>query len=215
MATNAAPEPPPASAPPRLSEELARLRIAVGERAVTLGEIIGVLGLRAYLVLLVLLALPFVTPVPLPFLSTPFGLAIAGIALRLAQGRPPRLSARLRAKVVPRGFVGRVLAVAAGLIRFLERNLRPRLAAVVAVGLPIRIHAIAMLLAACVLLLPLFVPLTNAFPALAILLIAAGLLERDGLAVLAGHLMLVLGAAYFMLLGEGASEFVEWIRLRF
>lgn len=210
MATNAAPEPPP-----RLSEELVRLRGAVGERAVTLGEIVDTLGVRAYLVLLVLLSLPFITPIPLPFLSTPFGLAIGGIAWQLVRGKSPRLPARLRAKVLPPGFIGRLLAVAAGLIRFLEHNLRPRLGLFIAEGLATRWHAAGMLLAAGVLLLPLFVPLTNAFPALAILLIAAGLLERDGLAALAGHLMLVLGSLYFVLLGEGASQAVDWLKDRF
>ena len=64
----------------RLSEELDLLRARAGERAVTLREVIYVLGGRAYLLLVLLLALPFITPIPIPGLSTPFGLAIALIA---------------------------------------------------------------------------------------------------------------------------------------
>ncbi len=223
MATNAAPEPvggsPAPSAndhvEPRISAELARLRAAVGERVVTLGEIVDVLGLRAHLVLMVLLALPFITPVPLPFISTPCGLAIGGVALRIALGRPPGVSAKLRAKVLPRGFIGRLLGVAGWLIRLLEKRMRPRLDALIATGPLLRLHATMMVIAAGVLLLPLFVPLTNAFPALTILLISAGLLERDGLAVLAGYAAFALGALYFFLLGEGATEAVEWLMRRF
>ncbi len=209
MATSAAPESTPAS--PRLSAELVRLRAAIGERTVTLGEVIETLGLRAYLVLVVLLALPFITPLPLPFISTPFGLAIAGIALRLALGKPPGVSAKLRAKVLPPGFIGRLLAVAAGLIRFLEKQLRPRLGALTATRPLVRLHAFMMLIAAGVLLLPLFVPLSNAFPALCILLISAGLLERDGLAVIAGYGAFAAGVLYFIFLGESAAGVIDWI----
>ena len=95
METNAAPEADPRAGDPpdgatprprRLSEELADLRTRFTEQPVTLREVILVLRGRAYLLLLILLALPFCTPVPLPRLSTPFGLAIALISLRLALG---------------------------------------------------------------------------------------------------------------------------------
>lgn len=207
MATSAAPE-----SGSKLSAELRRLRHKVGERVVTLGELNDTLGLRAHLVLTVLLALPFITPIPLPFVSTPFGLAIAGITLRVATGRPPRLSDKLRARPLPPGFVGKLLAVAAGLLGFLERRMRPRLAELVEPPALRRLHAITMTIAAGVLLLPLFVPLSNAFPALCILLIAAGLLERDGLAVIAGYLALALGAAYLVFLGGAVAELIERIR---
>ena len=79
--------------PPRkLSEELADLRNRSALGALTLREVIYTLGGRAYTLLVLLLALPFITPIPLPGLSTPFGLAIALIALRLTLGQRPWLS---------------------------------------------------------------------------------------------------------------------------
>ena len=70
--------------PPRkLSEELGELQARASARAVTLREVIYILRGRAYLLLVLLLALPFLTPLPLPGFSVPFGLAIAAIALRL------------------------------------------------------------------------------------------------------------------------------------
>ena len=72
------------------------------------------------------------------------------------------------------------------------------------------------LIAALVLVLPLPIPFTNSFPAWAILLVAAGLLERDGLFILAGYLIFALGVLYFIFLGEAATallqELVQWIR---
>jgi hypothetical protein len=62
------------------------------------------------------------------------------------------------------------------------------------------------------LLLPLPIPLTNTFPAWAILLVACGLLERDGLFVLAGHVVFAAGIAYFILLGESAQRLMQLLK---
>jgi len=113
--------------PPRkLSIELAELHARAGERAVTLREVIFVLRQRAYMLLIVLLALPFIQPIPLPGLSTPLGIAITLIALRLSLGQRPWLPKRIQRTKLPAGFFGKVLAVTARLLRFLESVLRPR-----------------------------------------------------------------------------------------
>src|SRR3954469_23221900 len=114
--------------PPRkLSVELADLRDRSGQRAITLREVIYTLHGRAYMLLVLLLALPFVTPIPLPGLSTPFGLAIALIALRLSLGQRPWLSMKLQRKELPAGFIGKLFGVAEKVLRFLEKFLRPRI----------------------------------------------------------------------------------------
>lgn len=200
----------------KLSEELADLRVRAGERAVTLREVIYVLGGRAYMVLVLLLALPFVTPIPIPGLSTPFGLAIALIALRLSLGQRPWLSKKLQRKELPAGFIGKVFTVAEKVLRFLERFLRPRLTVLTDTPFLRQLHALLMLTAALALLLPLPIPFTNSFPAWAILLLAAGLLERDGAFILAGYVVFALGVLYFVFLGEATAhllqEFWHWLR---
>jgi hypothetical protein len=196
--------------PPRpLSSELADLQARAAERAVTLREVIYLLRGRAYLLLVILLTLPFLTPIPLPGLSTPFGLAIAAIALRLTLGQRPWLPMKLQRKELPPGFFGRVFAFAAGIIRLLEKLLRPRLAPLTGTGLLNRLHALVMLVAAMVLLLPLPIPFTNSFPAWAILLLAGGLLERDGVAVILGYVVAALGVLYFIFLGGAAAGLVN------
>ena len=107
----------PVVVPPRkLSEELADLRARLGAKPMTLREVIHSLRGRAYTLLVILLALPFITPIPLPGLSTPFGLAIAFIALRLALGQRPWLPMKLQRKQLPAGFFDRVFAVAGKVI---------------------------------------------------------------------------------------------------
>lgn len=200
----------------RLSDELAELKKFSGERAITLREVIYVLGGRAYTLLVLLLALPFITPIPIPGLSTPFGLAIGLIALRLSLGQRPWLPMKLQRKELPPGFFGKLFAIAEKVLRFLEKFLRPRLTVLTDTPRLVQMHAVLMLIAAAALLLPLPIPFTNSFPAWTILLIAAGLLERDGVFILSGYVVFVLGVLYFVFLGEAATrlvqELVQWIR---
>ncbi|MFZ9682707.1 MAG: exopolysaccharide biosynthesis protein [Cephaloticoccus sp.] len=205
----------PVVPPRKLSVELEELRARLGQRPVTLREVILQLRGRAYTLLLLLLALPFITPIPLPGLSTPFGAAIALIALRLALGQRPWLPRKLQRKQLPAGFFDRVFAVAGKVIALLESFLRPRLALISVPEPMLQLHALFILISALVLLLPLPIPFSNSFPAWTILLLAAGMLERDGLFILLGYLVFGLGVLYFILLGETAQHFMtafaRWI----
>lgn len=210
--------PPVQPLPRKLSEELATLHARTGGRAVTLREVIYVLRTRAYLLLMILLALPFIQPVPLPGLSTPLGLAIVLIALRLSLGQQPWLPMRIQRAELPPGFFGKVLALTERLIRFMESILRPRWAAMTGVPLLNQLHAVIILISALILLLPLPIPFSNLLPAWAIFLLACGLLERDGLFIVLGYLAFVVAAAYFILLGEVAQQAVAaawtWLQAR-
>jgi hypothetical protein len=211
METNGAPE-HAEERPRRLSEELAGLQARFAEEAVTLRAVIAVLRGRAYLLLLILLALPFGTPIPLPGLSTPFGAVIALIALRLALGQRPWLPDRLLDQRLPPGFFRRLLTATAQIIRLFEVFVRPRLTPLADVGLLRQLHAVVLLVAALVLLLPLPIPFTNAFPAWVILFIAGGLLERDGGFIAAGYVVFAAGAGYFLFLGGAAHHLIDGFR---
>lgn len=201
--------------PKKLSEEIAALRDRFAGGPLTLGEVVTVLQGRAWTLVLILLALPFITPIPLPLLSTPLGLAIGLISLRLALGQKPWLPARLLEKPLPAGFFGKVLKLSAGVLRLLEKLLRPRWAWLAESPLLARVHAVAMLLAATVLLLPLPIPFSNAFPAWLILLVAGGLLERDGVAITVGYGVGAGGVAFFYFLGEAAMKLLEALKAWF
>jgi len=193
--------------PPRkVSEELLHLQARMMTGPVTMRQIIYVLRGRAYTLLLILLALPFITPIPAMGLSTPFGLAIAFIALRLALGQRPWLPKKMQRKELPAGFLNLVLRFSARVIRILEAFLRPRIPAITGSTLLLRLHAVLILLAAIELLLPLPIPFTNTLPAWAIILMAGGLLERDGLAVLLSYVVFAGSVVYFFLLGDAATH---------
>lgn len=202
---------PRLSPPKKLSEELHELRQRVAERPVTIRELLYVLKGRAYMLLVILLTLPFLLPLPLPGLSTPFGLAIILICLRLALGQRPWLPKGIQRRQLPAGFIPRLLDLATKIIGWLERVLRPRWLVLTEHALIRQLHAIMMVAAAGILLLPLPIPFSNGLPGWSILLLACGLLERDGRAIVFGYLMFALSVVYLWLFGEAAQELVQAI----
>jgi hypothetical protein len=189
-----------------LSVELAQLREALAEQPTTLRAIVGVLAGRAYELLMILFVLPFLVPVSVPGMSTPLGLAVAVIAMQLALGRLPWLPRRLLDRQLPAGFLTKVLGVTQGVVRLLERVLRPRWPAVTGAQWLNGLHLCVVCAAALVLALPLPIPFTNTLPGWTILLFACGLMERDGLVVIAGYAMMVATAVLFFLLGATIHE---------
>ena len=198
-----------------LSADLARLREAFAERPATLREIIAVLSGRAYELLMILFVLPFLLPVSVPGTSTPLGLTVAVIAVQLAFGRLPWLPRWLLEKKLPPGFLGKVLGVTTGVVRYLERVLRPRAFAVTGAKWIVALHFFMVVLAALLLALPLPIPFTNTFPGWTILLFAAGLMVRDGLFILLGYVAMLATLIFFSALGGGANtalrSALEWI----
>ena len=192
--------------PKNLSAELHELAEEFKHHAVTVEEVIRVLQERAYTLLIIILALPFCAPVTLPGLSTPLGLVIAITAGRFALGLPPWLPQKLLRTELPPRFFRRLLEGASRLIGLLEWVLRPRLPALTATRRLVRLHALMVCIAACTLLIPAPIPFSNLLPALGILLGAAGVMERDGLAILAGYFFTAAGVAYFVVVAVLGAE---------
>ncbi|MEO6002808.1 MAG: exopolysaccharide biosynthesis protein [Opitutus sp.] len=228
MAINGAPDLPPSATPQlsgqaitlapvsarKLSDDLALILREFEVENVTLREVMAVLHGRGYVLLVMLLALPFSTPIPLPGLSTPFGLVIALIGARLSLGQKPWLPQRLLdTRLSPKFFV-KVFAAARKILRGFEYLLRPRLLWMTGSPRLLQLHAVPILLCAVLLLLPLPIPFSNILPAFSILLLAAGLLERDGWFIVAGHIGFVLAVAYFVFVGlagkEGLHALFRW-----
>lgn len=193
----------------RLSDELELILQEFDIETVTLREVIQVLHGRGYVLLVMLLALPFCTPVPLPGLSTPLGAVIALIGIRLSLGEKPWLPARLLDTRLPPATFRRVFFVARKLVLAFEKLLRPRLRWVTASPRLEQFHAIPIVLCAVMLLLPLPVPFSNAIPAWGVLLIAGGLLEHDGVFILAGYLSTLFALTFFAVIGLLGAEAIE------
>lgn len=194
----------------KLSEVLGFIIETFQERPVRFREVIALLQGRAYLLLMLLLALPFLLPIPLPGLSFLLGAVIALIALRLTLGQKPWLPDRLLDRELPPKFFPMLLAGATRVLRFLEVMLKPRHLWLTDSPLLVQLHAFIIFVAAFVLLLPL-PPGTNFPPALCIILMAGGLLERDGRFILAGYLAFALNVVFFALFAIYGQRLIQWV----
>ena len=201
----------PPGPPRRLSEELTFLIASFADRPVRLQDVIAVLHGRAWIMLLLVLSLPFCTPIPLPGLSTPFGFVIALIGFRLALRQKPWLPKMLLNRQLPAGFFPRLLSAARRVVKLLELFLRPRLTWLLDTNILHHLYGAMIMVAGILLLLPLPVPLTNTLPAFTIVFLAGAMLERDGGAVVAGLVMFVVTVVFFAALALGGTEAVHWM----
>jgi hypothetical protein len=189
-----------------LGEQLAAIIAGLPEDHLTLGELLEVFGDEGLLLLTMLLTLVFLIPVSIPGVSTVFGAAILLVGISRLVRRPLWLPARLREKALPVDRLRPGLAGGMVWVRRLERISRPhRLRALVNGRIQNLCNNLAFILAALLLMAPFgFVPFSNTLPALALLFLAAGLIQRDGVAVLLGYLANVGTIVYFgILIGGG------------
>jgi hypothetical protein len=200
--------PPP---PPELSlgEQLGGIISRLPEGGISLGSLLDVFGDEGLLLLTALMVLVFLVPVSIPGVSTVFGAAILMVGISRLLGRPLWLPARLRQRELPGDRVR--VALSKGLIWVgrLERISRPhRLRRMTERRGWLILGNLAFIAAALLLMAPLsFLPFSNTLPGIALLLYSIGFIQRDGGAVLAGHLALVASVVYFgaVMAGGGAA----------
>jgi hypothetical protein len=169
---------------------LALARDTTRER-IRIGDLFTALGDRAIGALMFVFAVPNVVPVP-PGVSTVLGAPLLFLAAQLMTGRAPWLPAVVAQRSLSREDFARLMDRVLPWLMRGEKLLRPRLGMWVRPPMEYLVGAICLLLA-MVLVLP--IPLGNALPALAISVLALGVLERDGLWVLAGTAAAVFAGA--------------------
>lgn len=200
-----------------LGEQLAAIIRDLPEDKLTLGELLDVFGDEGLLLLTMLLTLVFLIPVSIPGVSTVFGAAILLVGISRLVGRPLWLPAKLKAKALPADKLRPGLAGGMVWVRRLEKISRShRLRGFVDGRAQDMVNNLAFILAALLLMAPFgFVPFSNTLPALALLFYAVGLIQRDGGAMLLGHLANVGTIIYFGILigggGVAARELFQWL----
>ncbi|MCF8160931.1 MAG: exopolysaccharide biosynthesis protein [Polaromonas sp.] len=158
-----------------LSEDAQRERIAISDLLVALGD-------RATAALMFIFAFPNVLPTP-PGTSSILGAPLVFLAAQLMLGRAPWLPAFVANRSMARSDFSSLVKRIVPWLQRAESLLRPRLARLT---LPPMEHLVGLLSLLLAVLLVLPIPLGNVLPALAISLMALGVLERDGVWVLAG-----------------------------
>lgn len=182
----------PAGEGERLSQLLPRLAEGESER-LTIADLLHRMENRAHTALLILFALPNTLP-SIPGTSAITGIPLVYLALQLALGRPPWLPGFIARRSFSRQGLAAVLERAKPWLERGERYLHPRLMGLTTKRME-RVVGVAMLLMAIAVLLP--IPLGNMLPSLAIIFLALGLMEEDGIWVIAGFATMVIGVVVF------------------
>lgn len=198
----------------RLSDGLRRLLATADGQAMTVAKMIRILRGHGLHMMLILLCLPFLSPVAIPGISLPFGLAIALCGMRIAFGHRPWLPKFIMKRQVSHAALERMVKIGCAIYERVEKVVRPRLSLVFeAPGMRSATGA-TIALAGVLLSLPIPppFPFTNMIPGFAIIFFALGLIERDGVLVVMGYTLTALGTVYvglIVLLGK-ESVFGLW-----
>lgn len=189
-----------------VSQRLRSLVRSMPRTGITLSELIHRVGSDGLLILVALLTLVFLIPVSIPGVSTVFGAAILLISVSRLFRRKLWIPSTLEHRVIGTRKLRPLLRKALSWLKKIETVSRPNrmgwLAADGAVG---TLNSLALILGAVLLMMPFgLIPFSNTFPAVAILFLAIGLLQKDGVSVLLGHVSNLATIVYFsVLIGGG------------
>lgn len=166
----------------RPTSEILRTFAETEEPSVPVRALVAAMGLRAHGILLVVFALPDAIPLPIPSVSAIVGIPLVLIAGHLiifgeGSGLPERvLNAR-----IPRAALSFAARFGAPILSFLEFFTRPRLNRLLGRE---RALGLVCLYLAILLLLP--IPFVNFAPAVCLVVLAMGMVQRDGILVMLG-----------------------------
>jgi hypothetical protein len=199
-----------------ISRKLRNLVRSLPPSGITLSELIHRVGNDGLLILAALLTLVFLIPVSIPGVSTVFGAAILLIGLSRLFGRELWIPERIKHRTISTGKLKPVLHKALPWMVRMERVSRPnRIGWLVNDGPVQHLNNAALILGAVLLMMPFgLIPFSNTFPAVALLFLAIGLLQRDGVCVLLGHVSNVVTILYFAVLITGGGLALREVFLR-
>ncbi|AER54781.1 exopolysaccharide biosynthesis protein [Pseudoxanthomonas spadix] len=205
------------AAPASLGDQLQQAIDGLPPDQISLDALLDQVGPQGLLLLTALLTLVFLIPVSIPGVSTVFGAGILLVGVSRLLRRPLWLPTRLRQRQLPADKLRNALGRGMVWVARLQKVSRPhRLPVLVDSRIAETLNDAALVLGAVLLMAPFgFVPFSNTIPGLALLLLAIGLMQRDGVAVLLGHLLNGASIVYFgMLIGGGGLAVREvWDRI--
>ena len=181
-----------------LEEGILILRNAVKSNGrISIAQILRTLSGKGRPLILILVSLLFCQPLQIPGLSTPFGLIIAFIGLRMTFGKGFWLPRWLLSKTIAAKTLEKIANKALILARKTRRWIHPRLNWICQSRVMKKMNGLIIFILGLLLALPLPIPLSNFIAAWSIFLMALGILEDDGLFVLVGYLVFLLAAVFF------------------
>ncbi|MGL5358692.1 MAG: exopolysaccharide biosynthesis protein [Shewanella sp.] len=187
----------------KLSAILQSMADSIGTETISLRDLLALVGEQGMLLFCILLTVPFLLPVSIPGISTPFGLLIVFIGVGVLLNKGPMLPARLMERRFAAEQIQMLLRKGAGLLTRIDHFIQPRLL-LLSSQTAHRCNGLVLILVALLLMLPLgAIPFTNTLPAWVILLICIGMLQRDGVFIALGYVLALATVVWFGFLGIG------------
>lgn len=171
---------------------------------ITLRALMESIGEQGLLLLCAVLSLPFLIPVSIPGVSTVFGLGIIFLGLAVTLNQLPWLPQKILDREIETARLRPTLEKSLGIVARIDGFVRPRLGALTRNAVMDRVNGFMLVFCGLLLMAPFgFVPFSNTLPAVAILLLCFGMIQRDGLFILLGYAMTAATLVYFGVLAYG------------
>lgn len=187
-----------------LSTTLTRTIEGIQGETVTLRELVAAIGEQGMLLLCAFATLPFLIPVSIPGVSTVFGAAIVLLAVAVTLNRAPWLPDRIMDRQLEAAKLLPALRKGVKLVSRIDAWVRPRALGMTAGRMTV-VNGCVLVFGGLLLMAPFgLIPFSNTAPAVGILLLTIGMIQRDGVFVLLGYLGTVLTVIYFSALLSAA-----------
>ncbi|HYK03401.1 MAG TPA: exopolysaccharide biosynthesis protein [Thermoanaerobaculia bacterium] len=200
-----------------LAEKMQATMDRLPPEGVTLVEIRDLIGREGMMLLTAFLTIIFLVPVSIPGVSTVFGGGILLLSISRLVNRPLWLPEKLKRRPVSSEKLRAGMARGMHWFKRLERVSKPRrMRGLTSGGFMGVVNNLALILGAVLLMMPFgLIPFSNTLPAVALLFFAIGLLQRDGVCILLGHLMNLATIVYFAILLTGGLVVIQklWERI--
>jgi hypothetical protein len=165
---------------------------------ITLRHLLTLIGEQGLLLFCMILVVPFLLPISIPGVSTVFGAVIILIGIGVTLNRVPWLPNRLMERTFKTEDLKPVMQKGAELFARIERFIRPRLMMLtnnIAIN---RLNGLMLTFGGVLLIFPFgLIPFSNTLPGYAILFLAAGMLQRDGIFIVLGYILNIATVFYF------------------
>lgn len=182
---------------------------------ITIGDLMLAMNSGGFGLVLMFFSLPILIPLPPPFPSL-FSIPLVIFAAQMMIGlEAPKLPKIISKKTIKRAILANILEKSSIYFAKVETILKPRLL-FLSRGIFERIIGFFLFIFALLILTPL--PLSNFLPGIAILVVSFGLIEKDGIIIILGLLIGIIGAitvAAMVLLGVEVLGMIKNVVLQF
>ncbi len=166
---------------------------------ITINQLLHGLRHRGFAVLMLVLVLPNCVPVPIPpGGSTILSIPLLFIAVQMLWGKnSPWMPQWLRTKSMEQSTIDKVVRIAAPRLRWVEKFLHPRFTFT---GSKTGERAVGFIWLIFAISIAVPLPMTNFLPGIGTLIMALGMLGRDGIVVIVGAIIGFVGVTFTTLL---------------